>query len=92
MILKNEFRAKIIISNSMTSSLNLGSLFGEIQCKLEKSITSMLNDVHLKNSEYKELHDNIMSLPVVAKLVDENKMLREKLSEYENKKICLEVV
>jgi hypothetical protein len=76
----------------MTSSLNLGSLFGEIQCKLEKSITSMLNDVHLKNSEYKELHDNIMSLPVVAKLFDENKMLREKLAEYENKKICLEVV
>jgi len=80
----------------MTSSLNLGSLFGEIQCKLEKNITSMLNDVHLKNSEYKELHDNIMSLPAVAKLVAENKLLREKLAEYESesesRKICLEVV
>ena len=94
MILKNEFRVKINISNSMTSSLNLGSLFGEIQCKLEKNITSMLNDVHLKNSEYKELHDNIMSLPAVAKLVAENKLLREKLAEYESesRKICLEVV
>ena len=96
MILKNEFRVKINISNSMTSSLNLGSLFGEIQCKLEKNITSLLNDVHLKNSEYKELHDNIMSLPAVAKLVAENKLLREKLAEYESesesRKICLEVV
>jgi hypothetical protein len=96
MILKNEFRVKINISNSMTSTLNLGSLFGEIQCKLEKNITSMLNDVHLKNSEYKELHDNIMSLPAVAKLVAENKQLREKLAEYESesesRKICLEVV
>jgi len=76
----------------MTSSLNLNTLFGEIQCTLEKNINMMLNEERLKHSEYKELHNHIMSLPVVAKLVAENKTLREKLAEYEDKKICLEVV
>ena len=91
MILKNEFRAKIIISNSMTSSLNLDTLFGEIQCTLEKNINMMLNEERLKHSEYKELHNHIMSLPVVAKLVAENKLLQDKLAEYEGKKYVLKL-
>ena len=77
--------------NIMTSSLNLSEIFNDVQQKLEQNIANMLDDVRSKNNEYKELHDNIMSLPFVAKLVEENKMLKEKLSKYETKRISLEV-
>ncbi len=77
--------------NIMTSSLNLSEIFNDVQKKLEYNIANMLNDVCSQNNEYKELHDNIMGLPFVVKLVEENKMLKKKLEQYETKRICLEV-
>jgi len=77
--------------NIMTSSLNLSEIFNDVQKKLEHNIANMLNDVRSQNNEYKELHDNIMGLPFVVKLVEENKMLKKKLEQYETKRICLEV-
>jgi len=77
--------------NIMASSLNLSEIFNDVQKKLEHNIANMLNDVLSQNNEYKELHDNIMGLPFVVKLVEENKMLKKKLEQYETKRICLEV-
>ena len=77
--------------NIMASSLNLSEIFNDVQKKLEHNIANMLNDVRSQNNEYKELHDNIMGLPFVVKLVEENKMLKKKLEQYETKRICLEV-
>jgi glucan-binding YG repeat protein len=75
----------------MASHLNLSAIFNEVQQKLETNINVMLEDVLSKNSEYKEFHDNIMSLPFVVKLVEENKLLKKKLENYETKRISLEV-
>ena len=77
--------------NIMTRSLNLSELFQDVQQKLEQNIAHLLEDVRSEHNEYKELHDNIMSLPFVAKLVEENKMLKKKLEQYETKRISLEV-
>ena len=76
----------------MTSEINLSAIFGEVQSKLEQNITIMVENIRSEGKVYKELHDNIMAMPYIVKILEENKMLKEQLALYENKRIQLEVV
>ena len=90
----NEHRdiTNIVINMENFNNLNINGIFDEAQSKLTENITLMFNEIQSENREYREWYDSIMKLPFIIKLVEENKLLHEKLSLHENKNISLEVV